>query len=241
MESVIQPLNNRGQNFPVQYHEHEYGLLKTALKCFVWFYCRYIDDNPWSCDMSTLHVLQMELTALVDKNPHLDDFDGGRIKCADPPDMKGKKPLHMINCKSITLLFCDMEKFPHYLRPNQQFLLKCWLLQSSEGNQKWWVKIARVLTTKYLFSLATVQVYHVYKERQADSQTGPSGGLIAVLLLLVMFLLAVICGVAQLYRDNLQRWIMWVTRKNHSFVCLLTRSYINIQTVSRSVSHHSGQ
>ena len=61
--------------------------------------------------MSTLHVLQMELTALVDRNPNLDDFDGGRIKCADPPDMKGKKPLHVINCKSISLLFCGKEKF----------------------------------------------------------------------------------------------------------------------------------
>ena len=63
--------------------------------------------------MSTLHVLQMELTALVDQNSHLDDFDGGRIKCADPPGMKGKKPLHMINCKSIFKLayqlFCDKE------------------------------------------------------------------------------------------------------------------------------------
>ena len=62
--------------------------------------------------MSTLHVLQMELTALVDKNSHLYDFDGGRIKCADPPDMKGMKPLHMINCKSISLLtlFYDKKK-----------------------------------------------------------------------------------------------------------------------------------
>ena len=65
-----------------------------------WFYCRFIDDNPWSCDMSTLHVLKMELIALIDKNSHLDNFDGGRIKCADPPDMKGKKPLQLINCKN---------------------------------------------------------------------------------------------------------------------------------------------
>lgn len=61
--------------------------------------------------MSTLQVLQMELSALVDKNPQLDDFDGGRIKCADPPDMKGKRPLHVINCKNISVLFSDKEKF----------------------------------------------------------------------------------------------------------------------------------
>ena len=54
----------------------------------------------------------MELTALVDRNSHLDDFDGGKIECADPPDMKGKKPLHMINCKSISLLIIFVkEKF----------------------------------------------------------------------------------------------------------------------------------
>ena len=73
----------------------------------------------------------MELTALVDKNPRLEDFDGGRIKCADPPDMKGEKPLHVINCKSFSELFCDKEKFSHYLRPHQQFLVKCSLFQSS--------------------------------------------------------------------------------------------------------------
>lgn len=76
--------------------------------------------------MSTLHVLQMELTALVDKNSHLDDFDGGRIKCSDPPDMKGKKPLHLINCKNISLLFvCDTEKLQ--LNP---------IISNSQGKRK---------------------------------------------------------------------------------------------------------
>lgn len=68
----------------------------------------------------------MELTALVDKNSHLDDFDGGRIKCFDPPDMKGKKPLHLINCKNISLLFvCDPEKLQ--LNP---------IISNSQGKRK---------------------------------------------------------------------------------------------------------
>ena len=65
------------------------------------FFSRFIDNNPWSCDESTLHVMQMELIALADKKLHLENFDGGKIECFDPPDMKGKKPLHSINRKEI--------------------------------------------------------------------------------------------------------------------------------------------
>jgi len=49
----------------------------------------------------------MELTELIDKNSHLTDFDGGTIKCADPPEIKGRRPLHEINGKNIE---------PRYLR-----------------------------------------------------------------------------------------------------------------------------
>ena len=61
----------------------------------------------------------MELTELIDKNSHLHDFDGGRIKCADPPEMKGRRPLHEINGKNISVLIVLwLGKFrvePHYL------------------------------------------------------------------------------------------------------------------------------
>ena len=73
--------------------------IKTAAtaytRLFSGFLSRHVDNNPWSCDQSTLHVLQMELTALVGEHSHLDNFDGGRIECYDPPHMKGKKPLHL--------------------------------------------------------------------------------------------------------------------------------------------------
>ena len=68
------------------------------------FHCRYIGFNPWSCDNSTLYVLQMELTALTDKNSHLENFDGGSMECFDPPDMKGRQPLHSVYRKKITYL-----------------------------------------------------------------------------------------------------------------------------------------
>lgn len=76
-----------------------------------WFYCRYIDDNPWSCDMSTLQVLQMELIDLIEKDSPLENFDGGRIKCADPPHMEGKKPLQLISCKKISFPGITFKRF----------------------------------------------------------------------------------------------------------------------------------
>ncbi|KAL9966515.1 hypothetical protein ACROYT_G024601 [Oculina patagonica] len=112
----------------------------------------FIDDNPWSCDSSTFHVLQMELIALVDKNWHLDNFDGGKIKCADPPDMKGKRPLLMIN--------------------------------------------------------STVRVYHVNKENKGDSKPDSRGGLIALVIFMAVLLLAVICRVAWVFKDEIHHWIM---------------------------------
>ena len=60
---------------------------------------------------------------------------------------------------------------------------------------------------EYILSLATVQVSHVYKESQADSHTYSSDALKAAALFLGALFLAVICGVAWLYRDTLQRWI----------------------------------
>ncbi|XP_073238192.1 uncharacterized protein [Porites lutea] len=60
----------------------------------------YVSYNPWSCDTTTLHVLQMELIALADKNSHLNNFDGGKMECFDPPNMKGKKPLHSAHSKN---------------------------------------------------------------------------------------------------------------------------------------------
>ena len=64
------------------------------------FPCRYIDKNPWSCNTSSLEVLQNELIDLIEKNQHLDNFDGGKIKCFGPPEMKGKKPLYYRNSKN---------------------------------------------------------------------------------------------------------------------------------------------
>ena len=43
----------------------------------------------------------MELTALAHQNSHLENFDGGKIECFDPPLMKGNKPLHIINREKI--------------------------------------------------------------------------------------------------------------------------------------------
>lgn len=56
----------------------------------------FIEQNPWSCDKFSLEVLQNELIDLIEKN-HLDNFDGGKTICFDPPDMKGKKPLYYKN------------------------------------------------------------------------------------------------------------------------------------------------
>ena len=44
----------------------------------------------------------MELSALMDQNTHLQDFDGGRIKCVDPTDMKEKRSLHEMDRKDIS-------------------------------------------------------------------------------------------------------------------------------------------
>ena len=69
------------------------------------FLFRYIANNPWSCDKSTLVVMQTELAELVDSNKNLEDFDGGKVQCFDPPSMKGRRPLHLINGKFPFLFF----------------------------------------------------------------------------------------------------------------------------------------
>ena len=48
--------------------------------------------------------MQTELTALVDSNKNLQDFDGGKVQCFDPPSMKGRRPLHLTNREKVLFL-----------------------------------------------------------------------------------------------------------------------------------------
>ncbi|KAK3731512.1 hypothetical protein QZH41_008544 [Actinostola sp. cb2023] len=57
----------------------------------------YLADNPFSCDPSSVQVLLSEVKALMSENTGLEMFDGGLLRCAEPPNMKDEKLVHLLD------------------------------------------------------------------------------------------------------------------------------------------------
>ncbi|EDO43762.1 predicted protein [Nematostella vectensis] len=55
----------------------------------------YLENNPFSCDPSTVHILHTEVQTLLTEDTGLEMFDGGRLKCADPPNVQGQKIIYL--------------------------------------------------------------------------------------------------------------------------------------------------